>query len=341
MSANILTRGDHLNDIRPNGKVENWDKHKSRNLGIYELARSARELGLINVSDAWLLRFTNCAGHLNFDVNPEIKFRLKSADFCHDRLCPMCNRRRSLKLYAQMSKVTEALLKETPNIRFIFLSLTIKNVIDEQLEPALNQMSKAFRKITNSHELKSHPTKAKLLKTLLGVMRATEVTFNRNDESYHPHFHCLLAVDGNYFDSSNYLTQAEYTTIWRDALGINYTPIVDVRVIESSRGAVAEVGKYPTKLADLIVPTRDVELYRKSVRAFAVLHNALYKKHLLSFTGVFKEFRKRLKLEDLESESSDLIHIDDADEFNPIGEALFRWNIFVGGYFFDHFEPMN
>ena len=34
---------------------------------------------------------------------------------------------------------------------------------------------------------------------MLGYMRAIEVTYNQQEDTYHPHIHCIFAVKAQYF----------------------------------------------------------------------------------------------------------------------------------------------
>lgn len=73
----------------------------------------------------------------------------------------------------------------------VILNTFNKNAIDgEHLEQSLKYMSKAFNK------LKMY---AKVKKNLIGFMRSTEVTVNKNDGSYNQHMHVLLCVENAYF----------------------------------------------------------------------------------------------------------------------------------------------
>ena len=69
-------------------------------------------------------RVLDCGSFLEFKVTEE-KAKLQHANFCRDRLCPMCNWRRSLKIFAQVSKVMDALQAE--GYQFLFLTLTVRN----------------------------------------------------------------------------------------------------------------------------------------------------------------------------------------------------------------------
>ena len=75
--------------------------------------------------------------------------RLHGANFCRNRLCPMCNWRRSLKMYSQVSQITDKILT-TRKSRFIFVTLTVKNPDAEHLTETLDLMNKGFSYITSN-----------------------------------------------------------------------------------------------------------------------------------------------------------------------------------------------
>ena len=40
---------------------------------------------------------------------------------------------------------------------------------------------------------------------MLGYMRAIEVTYNQQEDTYHPHIHCIFAVKAGYFKGNGYI----------------------------------------------------------------------------------------------------------------------------------------
>ncbi len=98
-------------------------------------------------------------------------------------------------------------------------------------------------------------------------MIAPHLTVPRNadeEDTYHPHFHVLLPV------KKNYIKQADWTSLWKKALKLDYTPIVDIRRVKSKakidaeqiesdvreammeQKAVLEISKYPVKDTDVV-----------------------------------------------------------------------------------------
>lgn len=64
-----------------------------------ELSRVYELLSLYRRAD----RVAQCGSEIEFGILQDGSKKLVKANFCRDRLCPMCNWRRSLKLYSQVS----------------------------------------------------------------------------------------------------------------------------------------------------------------------------------------------------------------------------------------------
>ena len=136
----------------------------------------------------------------------------------------MCSWRRSKKIFGQVSKVMDKALEEN-EYRFLFLTLTCANVSGEDLANQLDELFKAFNLLTKRKSVKL---------AVKGWFRALEVTHNLISDTYHPHFHVILAVNKSYFKKpEQYLKQEQWTQLWKDSLKIDYTPIVDVRAFKT------------------------------------------------------------------------------------------------------------
>ena len=86
---------------------------------------------------------------------------------------------------------------------------------------------------------------------MIGYIRAMEVTYNQEKDTYHPHIHCIFAVKAQYF-THGYIKKSEWQYIWGECCKTEYEPIVKVQTIKNSTSkAVAEVAKYPVKMDEL------------------------------------------------------------------------------------------
>ena len=135
-------------------------------------------------------------------------------------------------------------LAQHPTARFVFLTLTQKNVLIGELRLTLRQMNRAWERLSQR----------KSFNVVLGWIRTTEVT-RGHDGTAHPHFHVLLMVPSNYF-TKNFLTQAQWMEMWRKASRLGYDPTVDIRAVKDRLGrdipsAARETLKYSVKPSDM------------------------------------------------------------------------------------------
>lgn len=79
---------------------------------------------------------------------------------------------------------------------------------------------------------------------------------------------------------------------------LDYDPVVDVRSVDmAEKGAVCEITKYAVKGEFL----SDVCPQEQAVRVVTVLANTLRNRRLIGFGGLFRDVRKFLKQEDVET----------------------------------------
>lgn len=232
--------------------------------------------------------------------------KIVKANFCRDRLCNICAWRRQSKFVAQMSPVLQLLSKD---FEFLFVTLTAPNVSPAELETSLTLLLRAFSKLT-----KRRP----IARAFCGICRSLEITYNAESGTFHPHIHLLVAVRRSYFTESNlYISQKELADIWRECLGLSFTPVVDIRKVSDVGGVELEVLKYAFKTP-------------KDVAVFGVLSSALRGRRLVSFTGVFAQLRKKLKLSSFEDNL--------LDDYTPQGHKicyeLYKFDVTGGVYSF-------
>src|SRR5699024_3004493 len=96
--------------------------------------------------------------------------------FCKSRLCPMCNWRRAMKHGIQSQKVVAEVIKQKPTVRWLFLTLTVRNVYDgTELNKSLSDMSKGFNRMMKYK---------KINKKLASFIQAAVRTVNYIDSYY-------------------------------------------------------------------------------------------------------------------------------------------------------------
>src|SRR5699024_9369135 len=301
-----------------NGKDTDW---RGKKINTLELSSSYKRIGYNEKS----LRVGECGNYLEFRLAADDTLKLTRANFCKVRLCPMCSWRRSLKIFGQVSRIMDH-VEENYNYRYIFLTLTVKNCFGEDLRDTLDLMTKSFNKMTRRKAFKQ---------AIKGYFRSLEITYNKKEDTYHPHFHMILAVNDSYFkDTRIYLTQEKWTNLWKSCLKVDYTPIVDVRRLRENKGKeVAEVAKYTVKSDDFLIKDEKENIKEDITdKVVKTLDNALHKKRLIAFGFMFKDIHKKLNLDD--TEDGDLTNTDNEDLREDLTNIILRyqWNIGIKNY---------
>lgn len=256
------------------------------------------------------------------------RLKLDEMYTCKDRFCPFCTWRKARKLAIQSYAVLEA-IQALESVRYLFLTLTVKNPKTENLRDEVRSMMKGFNKLKQYKRVKN---------STMGWLRALEVHPQKTNMEYsHPHFHVLLIVPAKYFmpQSPLYIPQKEWQSMWKKAMKLDYNPSVDVRAIKPKNehsdalaSVVAETCKYPVKSTDLT--KLPLDMFREFVTQMKGTRN-------LGYGGIFKEYRKNLMLDDVED--GDLIH-DITEEQDALWVTIerLRYDFMLGKYGFNYYE---
>lgn len=267
-------------------------------------------------------RMADCAGYLVFGeyvprATGEVTRRLDAASFCRDRMCPMCQWRKSLVTFAQVSTIMNVLQKRVPDAVPIFLTLTVRNCKAAELGNTVTRVLKGWSTLT------SKCGNPKLNATIIGWFRTLEITYNSVTQEWHPHIHAIVIMPSSYFsDTDKYMSNRDWQAAWKKAARLDYDPIVDVRRIASNDSkAVAEVSKYAVKPGDWLDKDNGV-----TDRNVALLSDVLKGRRLVAFGKAMMEIRKELK--QVDADNADLVNTDcDTENMrDDIRIALVRYN---------------
>jgi plasmid rolling circle replication initiator protein Rep len=272
---------EYLSEVSPRHKP--WDQHRGEADDVTEVYASSP----VSRHQRYATRVENCAQVLGFAHDPlatkKNKLKLQTAWFCRVRHCPVCQWRRSLMWQAKVYRALPRLLRDYPDTRFLFLTLTIRNCEVKDLRATLDLMRRAWVRLT---QLRTFPAR--------GWVRAVEITRSERYRTAHPHYHCLLTVPPAYFQG-DYLKQDEWAEMWRRCLRIDYRPVVDIRAIQldlaqktqrvneppkNMWGAVAEVLKYAVKPSDMV----------RDHAWFLALTDQLHKTRAVAIGGILKRY---------------------------------------------------
>lgn len=307
-------------------KSQDISVFQKKKLSSYLLADSFRRLGRYEARRG---RVLSCGTYLEFATHKETGDRhLIGAAFCRDRLCPMCNWRRSLRVFSDLSKVLDLAVGSGSEYVPVFLTLTVRNCAPEFLRSQISLMTAAWNRFC-----KILPVK----RAFVGWFRCLEITYNRKDNTLHPHFHVVMLAHRDYFSSKDYLSIHDIVRYWRQALVVDYDPVCHIRRIRGKsdksldlQKAVLEVAKYAVKDTDYLIESDD-ELTDYLVDNLAAGLNGA---RLIAYGGYLKKLAAEVKasedVDDLEVIRK-LIH---NNHFVYIFEVL-RWSTGIGKYIED------
>lgn len=315
-SGEILKDGDN-----------DWQKQKLKSIAVSKVFKTDTKNMLARST-----RIFECASTLEFQFNNSGERRLSRVWFCKDRMCPMCQKRRSLVVFHQVKNVCTAIIKDNPTYKFLLLTLTVPNISIEDLPGKISDMSKAWKKLTLRKEFKQ---------SIKGWFRTLEVTTNHERGDYHPHYHVLLCVPSGYFKKT-YIKQERWLELWQESMKDFSITQVDVRAVKANpkkkgsdaiASAAAEVGKYATKPSDYLLKIPSKERYLAIEKTVQDLAEGIAKRKLVAFGGVMLTYSKLLELQDVDSDSVDLVNTDgDSDQIDAVATQIFRWNIGFNNY---------
>lgn len=279
------------NQYKKNEKthLEKITDRKLKNEKLQKISFDLIEKSKIKMSKKTLLNIDECATWMQFFADKKLEhLKLYQGNFCDNRFCPICSKRKSKKDAIEIKVMTEYVTKEL-NRQYIFVTLTAPNVAGENLKDEISRYNKAFNHFVKLKKYK---------KAIKGYIRKLEVTYNDNKKSksyntYHPHFHVLISVTSDYF-SSNYIKRNDWLADWQEVMKDTSITQVDVRRLkvkdDGVDSGILELTKYIAKDSN----------YLSREEVFLNFYKGLKGKRQYAFGGDFKIAREKLKNGELE-----------------------------------------
>lgn len=292
-----------------------WRDRKVKTVYLSELYEKA---GFLEYAE----RARTCATWIQFAEWEDGRKKLSAANFCQLRLCPMCTARRARRSAYKLSQVLD-LVEQEHGAKFLFLTLTMKNVPGPELGAALEQLTKGWIRFQEQRQIE---------RSVKGWFRAIEIT--RSGKNYHPHLHAILAVEPDYFSresrkSGKYLNQSELIERWKKALRVDYRPSVRIQTTKAKAGtgearasagykSSLEAAKYAVKDEDYIDPRLSDD---KAVEILRDYTNALHRRRLTAYGGWMK-----VAANALDAEKEDLVHTEDDTIRDDVADMMVTYN---------------
>lgn len=319
-----------------------WDRQRHRTELVGDIYSYNAEF------ERYAERMADCSTFLAYGFSDD-GLKLKNANFCRVRHCPVCQWRRSMLWKSNMYVAYEEIKEQYPKGRWLFLTLTVRNCEITDLRETLKHMNKSWDRLVKRKAFYS---------VVDGWIRTTEVTRPKKKKNKksdpdvicpiygnthaHPHFHVMLFVKPSYF-STGYMSQKKWSELWGDVLRVDYQPIIDIRKVKPNKkkgqteedaikSAVMETLKYSVKPDDMVGDGS-----KKANDWFYELTRQTFKLRFVASGGVLKNALKR----DDDITNDDLINTnqDEEDTNTDDRRLMFTYKKVVHKYLYSpHFN---
>lgn len=223
-------------------------------------------------------RLKECGNFIKFQSSEDkTKFILAGGNFCKNRFCPFCSWLKAKRTAFELLELIKV-VEYTEKLAFIFITLTVPNVPKESLREEIENFNISFNRLWKAKEFKAFNK---------GFIRKLEVTYNEERNDYHPHFHLVVAVNKSYFKSRDYMSKRRLLELWQRATRNPAITQVDIKPCRMDTvKQVMELATYSAKQGDLY----------SSKEVFDGFYEGLFRKKLLVYNGIFKEYKKKIEV---------------------------------------------
>lgn len=258
-----------------------------------------------------------CMSGLTFREHLDGTKTLVGVQFCKDRLCPICNWRRSLKFRHQMSSILKAMEKQNLYGRPLLIAFSINNIIASGLNTRFGEMGRGFANLLKHTNVRKH---------CIGAARVMWLKYNTGNGTYGTHMQCLFWIKPGYFTDP--IPKEKWAQMFRSAAFLPVMPEADIceesafslgmpetntdsieydsdDMLMSMAMCLSESAVLPGLYVDQ--NTSDAEKLDTALRA-VTMWNGINNRKLVALYGKFKKFHDDLGLDSIED--GDLINIE-------------------------------
>lgn len=223
-------------------------------------------------------RLKECGNFIKFQSSEDkTKFILAGGNFCNNRFCPFCSWLKAKRIAFELLELIKV-VEYKEKFAFLFITLTVPNVPKESLREEIENFNISFNRLWKTKEFKAFNK---------GFIRKLEITYNEERNDYHPHFHLVVAVNKSYFTSRDYMSKRRLLELWQRATRNPNITQVDIKPCRMDTvKQVMELATYSAKQG---------ELY-SSKEVFDGFYEGLFRKKLLVYNGIFKEYKKKIEV---------------------------------------------
>lgn len=298
----VYKENDEVIDLNKWGVKSSIQINKERNENIIQALRRTG-----NLKDAD--KIEECAENAIYAVgNSKKDMKLKSAYFCRCRLCLVCNVRKAMVRYRELSEVISYIENQNDPVgckyNYLFQTYTVKNVELKDVKNMERQLKYGLKKMFNRKRLKDR---------VHGRYTDIEITYNQDRDDYHVHAHTLLMVSNSLINGMNRVSIKEYRNMFQKSMKLDYVPIVDSKLLKTDKDnntlktVLNGFINYVSKKNDIysMIAGLDEKETRKVLNG---LNEQLRFQRKVTFSGLFKEVKKEIEKSKSSSNKNKLLN---------------------------------
>lgn len=139
------------------------------------------------------MRIGVCCKLWDVDFYRTLKIKdIKRVSLCKDKFCINCQKALARKRQDKFEPMLDELSKE---YEIFHMVVTVPNCIDKELLSTVNKMYKKFQGLTRYFKGQSKVKGFDFLQYGYGgAVRSLEITYNKKNKEFHPHFHIMILL---------------------------------------------------------------------------------------------------------------------------------------------------
>lgn len=267
--------------------------------------------------------------YVNAKTKDVMDNKLHRAFFCKRRLCPQCMWLRTLSESHINGLALTAIHEDHKSAYGYFLTLTVKNVDGPRLSDEITHIASSFTKLMRKTRIKKY-----LLgysRAIEVTYNKEKDTYHPHIHAILIFKSSLRNSEGGIFKQSKKNGQNEFIDMWQDAAGLDYRPSITIEQYTKAKTYIGKYGKhkgkrihksreenimssayeltkYPSKISD---SAKAIPIYEESTQSeektivgydfqydlekLFFLERGYYNKRLMTYGGIVKEYRTKVK----------------------------------------------
>lgn len=258
-----------------------------------------------------------CAGQLKFWALESGEKQVFDANFCHMRLCPVCNGRRVLRADYLMQQVMNKVCSDY-GAEFVYLRFDFLKADGDNLREVIKELKKAWKRFVGYRGVKE---------VISGWFRAVRIKKcmknGKWDGTYQLCIYAILSVEPGCFRRSKV---EQFGQLWNKVIGVDGRSLVKLEktqenAVRFAACAVSESDFLKTRLPE-----------KESVKVVRDYTEALRRQRTTAYGGWMEKAAISLGAENLED--GDLIHIEDETVTEETADFIetYYWHYGVQDY---------